>query len=470
MSLRPPRLPCAPPIASPARRIGAGWCVAIASFTFFACASADPRASAKDPPASQAPAGSQNARVAFADEPAISTLAPLGFLHDDRTRIVDAAGHPVQLQGVNLGGWLLWEAWIWEGDINVFNLPAQAESNIRKQLATLVGPEAFRAFEAAFYDSFIQESDIEAVAAQGFNTVRVLFNYRLLEDDAAPGQYKARGWEVLDRLVDRLEKHRVYGVLSMASAPGGQSDLFTADPGAVSLWDSAQQQQRTIALWRAIADRYRDRPGIAAYDLLNEPKPGSADLVALYARIVAGIRQVDANHMVMVQGKTFALDFSSFTARLDANQAYTFHVYNWFDALTREDTIGKIMRVKNIADAHGLPLWNGEFGQDSYAVVEKNRCIFERSDLGVSGWAYYTWKNAPNKYPHLYGIGRRSDAWKKVISWIAAPLLHRRPSKVEALVGVREFLEDIKLENCSFNAKTRAALSTGKAAEQRVGR
>ncbi|MEO8631691.1 MAG: hypothetical protein ABI612_26890 [Betaproteobacteria bacterium] len=168
----------------------------------------------------QAPAGSQNLRLASADEASISAQAPLGFLHADRTRIVDADGNALQLRGVNLGGWLLWEAWIWEGDINVFNLPAQAETNIRKQLAALVGLQEYRAFEAAFYDNFIREADIEAVAAHGFNTVRILFNYRLLEDDTAPGRYKARGWEVLDRLVDRLEKHRVYGVLSMASAPG----------------------------------------------------------------------------------------------------------------------------------------------------------------------------------------------------------------------------------------------------------
>ncbi|MEO8631695.1 MAG: hypothetical protein ABI612_26910, partial [Betaproteobacteria bacterium] len=157
-----------------------------------------------------------------------------------------------------------------------------------------------------------------------------------------------------------------------------------------------------------------------------------------------------------------------FTMRLDPNQAYSFHVYNWFDALTREDTVGKITRVKSVADAHGLPLWNGEFGQDSYAVVAKNVQIFERPELGVSGWAYYTWKNAPNKYPHLYGIGRRSVAWKRVISWITAPLLHRRPSKEDALIGMREFLEDIKLENCSFDAKMRAALSTDKTAAPRA--
>ncbi len=436
-----------------------GWWAALASSLLFACANAVTPGVAATPQIAVASADSQQL-VPLADKnntsgPATATLT---FLHDDRTRIVDAAGNEVQLRGVNLGGWLLWEAWIWEGDINALNLPAQAETNIRKQLTKLVGAEEFRKFEAAFYDSFITESDIAAIAAHGFNTVRILFNYRLLEDDSAPGQYKAHGWEVLDRLLGWLEKHRVYGVLSLGSAPGGQSSLFTADPGSVSLWDSPQNQERTIALWHAIAQRYRDRPGWAAYDLLNEPKPTSSDLVALYTRIVAGIRQVDTNHMVMVQGNEFALDFSPFTARLDANEAYTFHVYNWFDALTGETTLGKVQRVRNIASAHGLPLWNGEFGQDQYAVVEANRRIFERPDQGVSGWAYYTWKNAPNKYPQLYAIGRRSNAWKNVISWITAPWQHRQPSKEATLIGMREFLEDIKLQNCSVDVRMLAGL------------
>ena len=38
---------------------------------------------------------------------------PAGFVHQSGTQLLDGAGQPLKLKGVNLGGWLLWEGWMW---------------------------------------------------------------------------------------------------------------------------------------------------------------------------------------------------------------------------------------------------------------------------------------------------------------------------------------------------------------------
>ena len=55
----------------------------------------------------------------------------------------------------------------------------------------------------------------------------------------------------------------MYVVLDLHAAPGGQSGYFIADPqGKKRLWDDETYQQRTVALWKAIAARYHDRCAI----------------------------------------------------------------------------------------------------------------------------------------------------------------------------------------------------------------
>ncbi len=71
------------------------------------------------------------------------------------------------------------------------------------------------------YQNFITERDIEMISQMGLNVIRVPFNHTLLEDDAHPYQYKESGWKFLDQLLIWSEKHRVYVVLDLHSAPGG---------------------------------------------------------------------------------------------------------------------------------------------------------------------------------------------------------------------------------------------------------
>ena len=83
-------------------------------------------------------------------------------------------------------------------------------------------------------------------------------------------------------------------------------------------------------LWKTIAQRYKDEPAVAGYDLLHEPLPGrtgaaaryKAQLEPLYQRITRAIREVDQKHMIILEGADWSNDWSVFSTPFDKNVVY----------------------------------------------------------------------------------------------------------------------------------------------------
>lgn len=364
------------------------------------------------------------------------------MLHREGTRIVDGAGQPVALKGVNLGGWLMWEGWI-------FGSGFISESQIINRLTLAVGKEEAQRFQADIHNNFVTEADFQELARLGFNVVRLPINHTLLEDDDRPYVYKESGWRVLDQTLNWAERNKIYVVLDLHGAPGGQNNGFISDPEfGNSLWKSAENKKRTVALWRAIAERYKNRQIVAGYDLLNEPKPPRAeDLVDLYRDIIAAVREVDRAHLIFLEGTENARDFTIFDRRLDENMAYSFHMYTWFGKKRESDRFAELYAAA--AQKHDVPLWCGEFGEDQPAEISRLVNLYS-SNRANSGWAFWTWKKAPNRTPALDLIAEPAS-WKKLADWIEHPLLNRKPSKPEAQQALREFLEAVRFQNTTVN-------------------
>lgn len=356
------------------------------------------------------------------------------MLHQSGLRIVDEAGNPVKLRGVNLAGWLQWEGFLFGKGIFT------SYSKIISKLDLLVGPEETSHFRDEVFRNFITEADIRKVSELGFNTVRILINKHVLEDPS--------GWNVLDDAVSWCEKYHVYAVIDFHAVPGGQSRLPTSDPdGGELLWLSEENQAKTVAIWKQIATRYAGRKAVAAYDLINEPvPPAGPDLVNIYERIIRAIREVDPNHMVFLEGGKMATQFSMFNRPLSDNQAYSFHMYTWFGD-NRERLLSS---YRALADQQHVPLWCGEFGENTYEMTESTVRMFDGS-AEIAGWAYFPWKRAPTKYPGLETFEVPED-WKKVMTWITAPLFNR-PTRARALSGMQEFIHTVQLENASLDQR-----------------
>ena len=135
------------------------------------------------------------------------------FLKTHKTKIVSPNNKPVRLRGVNLGGWLMMEAYI-------LYAPNYAEQKFKKRFSAALGPKALKSFEQEFRGHFIRESDIKNIAQIGFNCIRVPFNCRLIE--TKPYRYDLKGAAFLDRIVKWAKKYKIWVILDLHAAPGAQ--------------------------------------------------------------------------------------------------------------------------------------------------------------------------------------------------------------------------------------------------------
>ena len=266
-----------------------------------------------------------------------------------------------------------------------------SETAILDRLGDLLGPDGAEAFRQEVYARMVAEKDIARIAQMGFNVVRIPLNHRLLE--AGPDGGEAPGWQVLDRAIDWCEKYHVYAVLDLHSAPGGQSGFYYVDPEAgPGLWDSEECRARTVALWRAIAARYKNRRIVAGYDLLNEPLPPSGRaLVRLYGRIIAAIREVDPDHMIILEGGDFSRDFSRSAARSTPTRRTA-------RTCTRGSaTTGRcwFSQYRGLVARDRVPLWCGEFGENSHDMLRTTVLEFEDPANGFSGYCYLVVEEDP---------------------------------------------------------------------------
>jgi hypothetical protein len=322
--------------------------------------------------------------IAFAGAGA---AAASGFIRAEGTRLVDAEGQRFTVKGINLGNWLVPEGYMFKF------MRARAPAEISGVIEALIGPEEASRFWTEFRNEYIAEDDIRFIKAAGFNTVRVPLHWRLFVE---PGENEARfegpGWSLLDRLVEWCRESGLRVILDLHAAPGGQTGVNHDDGFGFPLTFYVPRYRRlTIELWRQLAAHYHDEPTILGYDLLNEPISPYSDeaylnprLEPLYRDIVAAIRSVDPNHLVLLAGAQWSTSFEVFGRPFDANSVYTYHKF-WANP-TRDS----LQSYLDFSNRWNVPLLIGETGESNNAWNEKFRLLHER--LGI-GWCFWPYKN-----------------------------------------------------------------------------
>ena len=274
---------------------------------------------------------------------ALSAAPPEGFLRADGMRIVDGQGQPVLLRGMGLGGWMLQEGYM----LGIKKEGTQ--HSIKARIADLVGKEDTERFYTLWRQNHMTRADVDRLAASGFNSIRLPMHYNLftlpIEEEPVKGKdtWLTAGFEMTDNLLSWCRANRMYLILDLHAAPGGQgkdANISDYDPAKPSLWESAENQRKTVALWRKLAERYANEPWIGGYDILNEPnwtfegkdKNGREDVSNqpiwdLYTAITRAIRQVDAKHLIIVEGNGWGNNYGGFPEPWDRNMAMSFHKY-----------------------------------------------------------------------------------------------------------------------------------------------
>lgn len=231
-------------------------------------------------------------------------------LRAEGTRIVDAQGRQMFLKGCNLGNWLLLEMWM----LDMKSI--QDEYEFESILMQRFGEDEKNRLMELYRANYITDRDFAMVRRFGMNVVRVPFNYRLLEDDANPFQLKESGIKWLDLAIGLARKHKLYVILDLHGTQGGQSvDHTTGRAGQNKLWSDETCQKRLAWLWKSLAERYKDNPTVAMYDLINEPygdystNSHLSQLVAVCDQVYKAVRSVDTNHIIVIPGGRQGIEF-----------------------------------------------------------------------------------------------------------------------------------------------------------------
>jgi endoglucanase len=331
----------------------------------------------------------------------------LPMLTSNGPRIVDTRGNPVVLKGCNLGNWLMLESWMLGGCIQDGKQDYRDQAQLFRTLQRRFGQERFTELLDLYREGYIRARDFDLIKSYGFNVVRLPFDYRLLQSDQSPYALRPDAFRWLDHALSLAEAAHVYVILDMHGVPGGQSNQHhTGESGQNHLWHNDVNQQRTIDLWQSIAERYKTRSNVAAYDLINEPygdyhTDERSELAALLPRIYTAIRSTGDQHIVFFPGAlnggiAFYGDPHSFNA---TNVGFTEHYYpGLFDGKVALESQARVLNQEfPIKEAYvqrlGVPYFVGEFNvvMESMGAGQTMRAYYDRfSEYGWAGtmWSY----------------------------------------------------------------------------------
>ena len=313
------------------------------------------------------------------------------FVYASGQHIYSPEGKPFLIKGTNLGNWLLPEGYMFKFD------KVNAPWMIEQVLLELIGPSANTRFWKQYLDSYITEADIRLLKEMGSNSVRLPFDYRLFTNESYLGANDStRGFYYMDQVVNWCKKYQLYLLLDMHGAPGGQTgDNIDNSYGYPFLYTDSGCQAQTINIWKRIANRYKNETIILGYDLLNEPIAHFFDqdqlnplLEPLYRKIVGGIREVDKNHLIFLEGAQWASKFHIFSKPFDDKLVYSFHKY-WTD--TTQEVIQEYVDFRN---RYNVPIYVGETGENNDAWILSFRKLLEKNNIGWHYWPYKKMESA----------------------------------------------------------------------------
>ena len=221
-------------------------------------------------------AGADAPKVSISDANVTEGTAATGWLSTEGNQIIDAAGHAVQIAGVNWFGF--------EGtNMNPNGLWTRSYQDMMKQMLD-----------------------------EGFNTIRLPFSSDMLHSTATPGGIDygknpdlkgLTSLQIMDKIVAYAEEIGIKIILDHHRSSAGNG---TSENG---LWyDGAHSQASWVDDWQMLAERYADNTAVIGADLHNEPYNGTwggggANDWALAAETAGNaIGAVNPNWLIFVEG------------------------------------------------------------------------------------------------------------------------------------------------------------------------
>jgi endoglucanase len=376
-----------------------------------------------------------------------------GFLHRDGQKIVDGNGKNIVLRGLGLGGWMVQEGYMIQ--TGAFAGP---QYKIKQKITEVIGEKGTEEFYKAYKANGITKRDIDSLAAWGFNSIRLPMHYNLYTlpiENEKNGQitWLEEGFKMTDDLLKWCTANKIYLILDLHATPGGQgkdaniSDYDTSKP---SLWESTANQDKIVALWEKLAQRYKDNTWIGGYDIINEPnwnftgtnqngcdENSNAPLRALQLRITKAIRAIDPNHLLIIEGNCWGNNYNGMFPLWDENMALSFHKY-W-----NQNDVASIQKMLDYRTQYNVPIWLGESGENSNVWFEEAISLMESNNIG---WAFWPMKKIEN-LAGVTSVTKAPDYNKLLSYWKDGG---EKPSQDFAKKVLMQTAENYKIEHVTI--------------------
>ncbi|AZB17376.1 carbohydrate-binding protein [Chryseobacterium indologenes] len=381
----------------------------------------------------------------------LSQFGTSQLLKTDGQRIINDKGENVQLRGLGLGGWMLQEGYMLKtADF------AGPQYKIKEKIAELIGEDGMQEFYKAYLKNGVTKQDIDFLAKAGFNSIRLPMHYNLytlpIEKEPVKGKdtWLEEGFTMTDDLLRWCKDNKIYLILDLHAAPGGQgndANISDNDKTKPSLWESAENQRKTVALWKKLADRYKNEPWIGGYDIINEPninftgknpngtdEMSNAPLWKLQKDITTAIREVDQKHIIFIEGNGWGNNYNGLIPIWDKNMAFSFHKYwNYNDDQT-------IQFALDLREKHNMPIWLGETGENSNVWFTELIQLLDKHNIGYAFWPM-------KKIDNIAGITnvKTTPEYEKLLEYWKNG--GEKPSKDYAKKALMQIAENYRLNN-----------------------
>ena len=376
-----------------------------------------------------------------------------GFVTIQGHDLIKPNGEKLFIQGTNLGNWLNPEGYMFGfGRTN-------SAWMIDLLFKEAVGPDFTAEFWQQFKDNYVTRADIDFIASQGANTIRLPFNYKLFTDEDYMGQTGQKdGYERIDSVVSWCKANGLYLILDMHDCPGGQTgDNIDDGYGYPWIYESEPSQQLFCQIWQKIACRYKNETTILGYELMNEPIAHYFEnkdtlyhlLQPLYKRCVEAIRTVDENHIILLGGAHWNSFFWMLNdTSYDDKLMYTCHRYG--GPATKE----AINHYINFRDSVNRPMYMGEFGHNTMEWQSDFVKVLKEANIGYTFWPY---KKVDNSC--MMSI-QRPEGWDSIVVKYAETSRNTyqewreaRPNQARFRQLLKQFAENCRLENCKLQTE-----------------
>ena len=391
---------------------------------------------------------------------AYSVLLPrastdLSPLHTLNTTIVNGNNTPVVFKGVNLGGWYVMESYMSPTD-SAGNFTD--EYNILNELTQRSTEAQAESLVNTYINNWITATDIQAIAAAGFNEVRIpvwwgqFYKLGAYPPTGNPNAYlRSDAFTYLDQIIAACAQNNIYVVLDMHGAFGGQSGnpdtgyaaqnaYFPISTAANSVSNSVNNQAATVAMWKMIAAHYAASPyrgTVAGFDLLNEPDgiltsgttggSTTAQVLSAYNTLYQAIRQADPSRMIIMESCFWVSNGWSLTNL--PNPTNNNYGYVWSDVVYSthmypgaSDTSAQVEAAADTQksrfatltkEGYNVPVYIGEFqayntntaaaGSPSTSPATWQYVESDLDGAGI-GWSFWAYKSINGVAPNYWGL------------------------------------------------------------------